>query len=230
MSPPQSAAELLERADALAGCSLGDVAGEHGVSLPLDLRRHKGIVGELIERALGATAGSRAEPDFPELGIELKTLPVDDRGHPCESTFVCTITPAEIADVEWETSRVRRKLARVLWVPVQGSRDLAVPVRRIGAPLLWSPSPEDERDLRFDWEELAGLIGRGEEERITGHLGRWLQVRPKAANASARRRGFDSEGAVTQALPRGFYLRARFTARLVEREYVTPAHALAARG
>src|SRR6185295_12263284 len=97
-----------------------------------------------VERALGATAGSRALPDFPELGIELKTLPVDASGAPLESTFVCTIPLTEIGDVEWADSRVRRKLVRVLWVPVEGERALPVGVRRIAQPLLYALTDADE--------------------------------------------------------------------------------------
>ena len=186
---PSSEPELLERARALSGRTLGAVSRQLGIEPPPDLRRAKGFAGQLLERVLGASAGSRAEPDFRTLGVELKTLPVDRAGRPCESTFVCTIALSAIGDVEWETSLVRDKLARVLWIPIEGERSIPPAERRIGAPLLWSPDVEEEEALRFDWEELAGIIGRGDVEAITGHLGRWLQIRPKARDSHARRRG-----------------------------------------
>jgi len=116
----------MARARALAGCTIAQLAERFSLMAPADLRRHKGFVGALIERALGATAGSRAAPDFEALGIELKTLPVDGRGRALESTFVCTIPLTEIGEVEWLSSRVRRKLNRVLWIPVEGERQIAV--------------------------------------------------------------------------------------------------------
>jgi DNA mismatch repair protein MutH len=222
ISPPATEAELLVRARAVSGSTLGDIAAGLGVETPLDQRRAKGFTGLLLERALGATASSRAQPDFEPLGIELKTLPVDLRGRPRESTFVCTIPLTEIGEVEWEQSRVRRKLSRVLWMPIEADPNLTLAARRIGTPLLWSPDPDDERDLRFDWEELAGLIGRGQLESITGHMGRFLQIRPKAASSRARRRGVDRDGAFYSALPRGFYLRPAFTGRILERNYALP--------
>ena len=218
-STPASEAELALRAAALAGVRLGDLAARLGRSVPPDLRRAKGFVGQLVELGLGATAGSRAGPDFAELGIELKTLPVDEKGKPVESTFVCTISLPAVGDIEWEQSPVRAKLARVLFVPVEGERERPVAERRLGTPLFWSPSVEDERDLKFDWDELSGRIGRGDVESITGHLGRYLQVRPKAADSHARRRAFDAEGVAFAALPRGFYLRALFTERIVRAHY-----------
>jgi DNA mismatch repair protein MutH len=216
IAAPRSEAELLERARGIAGLTLGELAEGLGLAAPPDLRRMKGWVGTLIERTLGATAGSRDVPDFEAFGIELKTLPVTRAGRPCESTFVCTIDLLAVGETEWAESRVRRKLQRVLWVPVEGERDVPVGVRRVGTPFLWTPMPEDEAALRDDWEELAGLIGRGDLERITGHLGRFLQVRPKARNSRSRRRSMDAEGRAVDTLPRGFYLRTQFTARILE--------------
>ena len=222
LKPPASPEELLERAGAFAGSTLGALAARSALPVPEDLRRAKGWVGGLFELSLGATAKSRAVPDFEALGIELKTLPVRLDGQPLETTFVCTIPLLDMARVEWEQSGVFRKLRRVLWVPVEGTRSTPVANRRIGTPLLWSPSPEEDADLRFDWEELAGMIGRGRVEDLTGHLGRYLQVRPKARDSHARRRATGMDGAGITALPRGFYLRTSFTARILKRFFVLP--------
>lgn len=222
VAPPASVEELLARARAFAGQTLGELAASRGVGVPVDLRRAKGWVGGLFEAVLGATARSRAAPDFEELGVELKTLPVTLQGLPLETTFVCTIPLANMASEEWAESRVFRKLRRVLWLPVEGNRATPVSDRRIGTALLWSPSPEEELDLRFDWEELAGMIGAGRVEDITGHLGRYLQVRPKARDSHARRRGSGDGGVMISTLPRGFYLRTTFTARILSRAFALP--------
>ena len=177
-------AEFFERARALAGNTLGSIAAEQGSVPPADLTRAKGWAGQLLERALGASAASRAEPDFQHLGVELKSLPVDARGRPRESTFVCTIPLSEIGEVEWERSRVRRKLRRVLWLPIEAERRLLPAQRHVGEPLLWSPSAEEESALRFDWEELSGLIGRGAVEAITGHLGNGCKCGQKPRTAA----------------------------------------------
>ena len=102
----------------------------------------KGKVGEQIERALGASGGSTATWDFPELRVELKTIPLDaSRGAPRESTFVCAVSLADADRAEWATSWVRAKLSRVLWVPVEvhgngtrciGEARLVVAVRGAG--------------------------------------------------------------------------------------------------
>ena len=52
-------------------------------------------------------------------------------------------------------------------------------------------------------------------EELTAHRGRWLQVRPKARDGSVRTIAWGSEGEAIATVPRGFYLRARFTAALL---------------
>ena len=71
ISAPATTEELLQRCHALAGLTLGQIATLSNVSVPPNLQRDKGWVGQLLEQVLGATAGSKAEPDFPHLGIEM---------------------------------------------------------------------------------------------------------------------------------------------------------------
>ena len=120
----------------------------------------KGVAGQILEKALGATAGSRAEPDFVTLGIELKTIPLDATGKPKESTFVCSISLAAMADTDWERSTVLKKLSKVLFVPVEAASDTPLRDRRVGRAYLWAPNEEEETLLRTDWERLADTIAR----------------------------------------------------------------------
>ena len=117
------------------------------------------------------------------------------------------------ADQErWETSRLRRRLGRVLWIPVIGERGIPLGERRMGRAVLWTPDAEQAAQLRADWEDLMGSLGSGMEP--TAHEGVYLQVRPKAADSSARTLG-PGEGGHGRRLPLGFYLRTRFTQRVL---------------
>lgn len=207
--------ELLDRAFALGGCTIEEVAATVGRVVPADQSRAKGFVGLLLEAVLRATAGNRAEPDFPELGIELKTLPVRADGRPTESTFVCRIPLAEIAETEWPASRVRKKLGCVLFVPIEADKEIPLRERRVGRAFLWMPDEAEEQQLRDDWSELAGILATGGADAITAHLGTALQVRPKAASSRVRQRNLIDSGASGGELgtnnPKGFYLRRSFT-------------------
>lgn len=69
---PENVQQLLNRAQSLAGYTLGELASKAAVAIPRDLKRDKGWVGMLLELYLGASAGSKPEQDFPEIGVELK--------------------------------------------------------------------------------------------------------------------------------------------------------------
>ncbi|WP_437872347.1 DNA mismatch repair endonuclease MutH [Sorangium sp. So ce363] len=223
LKPPRDEAELRCRAAALAGLTLADLARALGCAVPRGGVRTKGAAGALVERALGATAGSTSRPDFPHLGIELKTIPVEVTGAPQESTFVCSISLSDADRAEWETSRARAKLACVLWVPIIAAPGRPSEERRLGAPRLWQPTDAQERVLRADFEDLMGLIGIGAVEALTAHAGRWLQVRPKAASGRSRTLAFGRDGEMIAALPRGFYLRPSFTGAILRDPAAIPA-------
>jgi DNA mismatch repair protein MutH len=202
------------RAAWLAGKTMGELARALGAPVPPSGRRGKGKMGTLIEQALGAEAGSASVPDFPRLGVELKTIPLDVSGVPRESTFVCSIALGDADRADWETSSARAKLRRVLFVPIHVESD-DVAARRIGTSFLWRPTPAQETILKDDFDAAMGAIGAGGIESITARSGRWLQVRPKAATGRVRTISFGSDGEWIATVPRGFYLRASFTRALL---------------
>ena len=208
---PQTEDELLQRADRIAGRTLGELADAYAVEVPADLRRAKGWVGQLIEECLGASAGNQPIPDFVDLGVELKTLPVNRDGRPYESTYVGAVPLLDADELDWHSSSARRKLRRVLWVPILAEPDLEICERVVGRSALWSPNEEQEAALRADWEAHIQAIREGAVDNIRGGDGSVLQVRPKAADSSQLTWGVDERGEAIMTAPRGFYLRSFFT-------------------
>jgi DNA mismatch repair protein MutH len=211
---------LLAHARALIGVELAELADQLGLPEPVGAeaaRRSKGWSGQVIERELGVETAGGSGPDFAALGTELKTVPVDERLNPRESTAVCQIDPVTIAGESWDTSTARKKLARVLFVALEvpaGAR--SVGQRRVTAVRLWSPTRAEDTLLRADFELFArDYFRRGRSSAITGHLGQVLQVRPKGRNAADLRDGYDEFGQPTRVGKCGFYLRASFVAAIL---------------
>jgi DNA mismatch repair protein MutH len=180
--------------------------------VPVGAVRTKGWSGRVVERELGVGEETGHGPDFAVLGIELKTVPVHGDLLPLESTAVCHIDPVAIAGESWETSYVRKKLSRVLFIALDVPDDArSVGERRVTAVRLWTPSPGEEEILRDDFGLFVrDYFRQGRAGEITGHLGRVLQVRPKARNAADLRDGFDREGKPVRIGKSGFYLRPAF--------------------
>jgi DNA mismatch repair protein MutH len=208
---------LLAHARALVGVELGDLADALGLPVPVGRVRTKGWSGQVIEQELGVATGGARGPDFAALGVELKTVPVTAALEPLESTAVCQIDPIAIAGESWETSYARHKLSRVLWVALEvpaGAR--SVGERRVAAVRLWSPSADEERVLRADFELVVrGYFRQGRAGEITGHLGEALQVRPKGRDAADTRDAYDAAGRPIRVGKHGFYLRPAFVARIL---------------
>ncbi|MCO4321543.1 DNA mismatch repair endonuclease MutH [Aliidiomarina quisquiliarum] len=208
---PNNEAELFARARALAGYSLGQLATEAGWVTPSHLRQAKGWAGQLLELYLGASAGSRQEQDFPHLGVELKTIPINAEGMPLETTYVCIAPLLHLNGVHWQQSNVHNKLQRVLWVPLDGRREVPPGERVIGPAVLWSPTVQQNAALQQDWEEITERIVLGQIEQITARTGTVLQLRPKAADGSVLTPAIGPKGQMIQTRPRGYYLKKEFT-------------------
>jgi len=175
----------------------------------------KGWSGQIVERELGVDGGHG--PDFADLGLELKSVPVTAALEPLESTAVCNIDPITIAGESWESSYARGKLARVLFVALEvPAASRSVGERRVAAVRFWRPSPAEEATLRADFELFArDYFRQGKAAAITGHLGVALQVRPKAKNAADLRDGYGPAGERVRLGKMGFYLRPGFVGRIL---------------
>lgn len=214
-SSPDSIEELMHRANEMAGINLGNIASQHNISVPENLKRDKGWIGQLIEMELGAMAGSKPQQDFLHLGIELKTIPIDRNGKPIETTYVTVAPLTNIQGLTWEESVVHHKLQRVLWIPVQGDRNIPIGERKIGSPVLWQPNTEQFSQLKQDWEEIMELIAIGKVEKVTARHGEVLQLRPKAANSHTLTESISEDGSIKMSNPRGFYLKINFTHQIL---------------
>ena len=224
ITKPETEQELLKRCQIMTGQTLLELALTCQQSIPKSFHHSKGWVGQLIESCLGADGTNQAQPDFAHLGIELKTIPLNANKQPRESTYVCT-APLENHNTRglhpetWATSRVRHKLARVLWVPVEADPKIPIPNRRIGSPLLWSLPVALEVVLQQDWEELIEMLHCGQIAHISAKQGVYLQIRPKAAHSRVLIPTLDENADSVWVNPKGFYLRTSFTKEILHAHY-----------
>ncbi|NVK21922.1 MAG: DNA mismatch repair endonuclease MutH [Kangiellaceae bacterium] len=211
--------QLLDKAQSLAGFTLGELASKYQADVPTHLLREKGWIGQFIEYLLGAKSGSLAQPDFPELGIELKTIPIDRYGRPLESTYVSVVPLNNLAGLSWHNSVVRHKLLHVLWLPIIAEKEIPIEQRQIAMPFLWHPSQQQEQLLQQDFEDVIETVAMGKIDQIDARFGELMQVRPKAANSKALTEAIGPDGETILTLPRGFYLRPQFTRSILDEQF-----------
>lgn len=214
--PPKTEEELLQRCKAIEGLSLGQLGMKLGLLIPSNPNQRKGWAGQALELILGADANNKSLPDFQSVDIELKTLPLAKSGKPTESTFITSIPLLTIHQQSWKSSQCYNKLKRVLWIPIEGETEIPYLHRRIGRGFIWSPDQKEESMLADDWNYLTLQISTGQLETLNATAGEYLQVRPKGANGKSLCYGYDHEGNKVLTLPRGFYLRSRFTEHILK--------------
>ena len=212
---PKTEDELMNRCQHIEGLTFSQLSMRLGVAIPAEPNKRKGWVGQAIETALGADASNQSLPDFQALGIELKTIPIAKSGKPTESTFITSIPLLTIHQQTWASSQCYAKLKRVLWILIEGETDIPYAQRRVGRGFIWSPNLIQEDKLSTDWNYLTLQIATGQLESLDSTAGEYLQVRPKAAHGKSLCFGYDAQGAKFQTLPRGFYLRNHFTAKII---------------
>lgn len=208
---------ILNKAKSLRGYTLEDLGNYLKIKFPLDqqnLLNAKGLTGQIIEILLEATANSKPLPDFPELKLEIKTLPITLLGHPLETTYVCTAPLLPKSDAfDFKKSVVYKKLSKVLWIPIIVNDNK----RTIGNAFIWEPTTDELLLIERDWLELTQMLYLGDLDKVNSHFGEILQIRPKAADSTALTAGLNQEGQKINTLPRGYYLRTSYTEKIFQK-------------
>lgn len=209
-----SETELLNRCQSISGWTFFQLAQHLNLVIPNHPLQRKGWLGQAVEYYLGANAGNHSLPDFTHLDIELKTIPLNHKLQPIESTYITRVPLQTEQHKQFEESDCYHKLKKILWIPIEGDPKISYACRRIGQYKLWSPSEADLKIIKQDWQHFSLLIETGRWSEIDATMGEYLQIRPKAAHSKILCDAYDTEGKTVKTMPRGFYLRAKFTKKI----------------
>ncbi|CAL4317798.1 DNA mismatch repair endonuclease MutH [Buchnera aphidicola] len=218
-APPINEKILLKFANELSGHSLGELSSIILKMVPNTLKKNKAFTGHLLEKILGANIGSKVQQDFSDIGVELKTVPVNKKGVVLESTFICSVPLIKNIALIWSNSFFYEKIRRILWIPIQGDNSVSLSDRLIGKPFLWTPDSVQENLIRCDWEEFMDLIILGKVEEITGSHGEVLYILKRSINYSYLTRAIGKDGSVIYIEPRCFYFRKKFTYSVLKKNF-----------
>ncbi len=150
---------------------------------------YKGGLGTLIEECyFGYKANSDQEPDFPEAGVELKSSPIDrkkDGDFSAGERLVLTMIPLDhpIED-DFFASHVWRKSEKILLVYYERNRALDKYDQVIRYVKMITPSEEDLKIIREDYEKIVSLVKAGKAEELSEGLTSYLGACTKGATAA----------------------------------------------
>ena len=205
--------ELIERVELLKGQTVTNLLGAK------DYDKGKGAIGQIIEReGFGVANNSDANPDFKNLGIELKVLPLKTAAKGLsvkERTKVCSINYNGLINEKWISSHAKNKLQKILFVFYY--YDKSIPVNsKILDYLLFELENSSEPLIKEDWERTKDLVKEGKAHLLSesqnvilaasrsgaGKLpeSQWPDQPNKKYSAKAKQRAFSLKPSFTKTL------------------------------
>lgn len=206
---PTDKESIIEYAQVLIGSTLRNHIEAEAIDDP---HRRKGSFGNAVEEYYFMYGpNSDSEPDFAEVGLELKTTPLEKnkRGEYSakERLVLSMIDYMNVVDETFETSSVLHKAEDILLISYLYDKDKDPLDYTIEVVSEWGIPEEDLPIIKKDWETVVDKVREGKAHEISGSDTLYLEACTKAANSSARRRQPFSSAL---AKPRAWALKASY--------------------
>jgi DNA mismatch repair endonuclease MutH len=180
----------------------------------------KGAIGNIIEReGFGIANNNESRPDFPELGVELKVLPLKrdtkNRLTVKERTKICSINYMNLINEKWVSSHAKNKLNKILFIFYEYNQKNPRHSKVIDY-YLFNLDESDEPLLKSDWErtkrevELGRAHSLSESQNVVlaasrsgaGKLpeSKWPEQPNQRIQKNARQRAFSLKPSFTKTL------------------------------
>lgn len=206
---PNDRESLLKYASKLRGKTLGEVCDEIYFRYS---SKNKGSFGSILESGYFMIDNNNEhEPDFEDLGIELKTTPLvkatktDYR--PKERMSLSNINYMTLLTEGIDGSLLHKNNELlVIFYLDDGKSDIKN--QKIVDSILWKFPEEDMRIIKNDWERIADMVRQGRAHELSGRLTFYLEAAPKGpGKGRGMRRQPHSD---VSAKPRAFALKPRY--------------------
>lgn len=199
--------------------SKGKTIGEIKVELSLDRKNmKKGASGLIVENLLGLKNNNKADADIPEIGCEVKVLPIqknrDGRIIVKEPTQIQMINYFQVADEKWETAKIRKKIDLTFWIiylAKENSKSLHQNDYKIIDYFIDHPNENKLTIFKEDWEAIQDYIIKGWADKLSCSMGTYLEPKTKGANNRDKTDAPDGTGGKLRARRRAFYYKKNYT-------------------
>lgn len=182
----------------------------------------KGASGLIVENLLGVKNNNLASADIPEIGCEIKILPLQKNRNgeikAKEPTAIQMINYFEVAKETWETAKIRKKISLTFWIVYLAKSDgksLAQDNYIILDYFLDHPTDVQNGIFKKDWEEIQDYIIKGKADSLSCSMGTYLEPKTKGANNRDKTDAPDGRGGKIKVRRRAFYYKKNYTNRIV---------------
>lgn len=216
--------EICEEADANQPSVVREEAGCYGESEVAEVKRNKGNLGQIIEeRFFHYACNSDARADFYEAGVELKVTPyrINKSGSLSakERLILTMIDYFQVVNESFEESHFWNKSKLILLVYYLYVKEIKFNLDyKIGYSRLFTPTEQDVKIIRHDYEVIVGKIKAGKAHELSEGDTLYLGAAPKAATSRDRRKQPFSD---IPAKPRAFAFKNSYMTYVLN-NYIVP--------
>lgn len=205
--------EIIKKAK---GKTIGQIKAELFIGDKCKMK--KGASGLIVENLLGIENNNRDEADLPDIGCEVKILPLQlNRNGDIkakEPTAIQMINYCQVAQETWETAKLRTKINITFWV-VYLAKEYGKKLNQddyvIVDYFLDHPNATQLTVFKNDWEEIQAYILRGDADKLSCSMGVFIEPKTKGANNQDKTIAPDGKGGFTQVRRRAFYYKKNYT-------------------
>jgi len=178
----------------------------------------KGASGLIVEELLKIKNNNRDEADLPNIGVEVKVLPLqlkkNEEINAKEPTQIQMINYCKVAEEKWETAKIRKKINITFWIvylaKIKGKR-LHQDNYVVLDWYLDHPNQCTFEIFKKDWESIKEYIVRGEADSLSCSMGIYIEPKTKGASNKDLTDAPDGEGGTTKVRRRAFYYKKKYT-------------------
>ncbi len=178
----------------------------------------KGASGLIVENLLGIENNNRDEADLPDIGCEIKILPLQlNRNGDIkakEPTAIQMINYCQVAKEIWETAKLRTKINITFWVVYlakENGKALNQDDYIIVDYFLDHPTATQLEVFKKDWEEIQQYIIKGDADKLSCSMGVFIEPKTKGANNQDKTDAPDGKGGLIKVRRRAFYYKKNYT-------------------
>lgn len=206
---PTKIESIVEYAGNLVGHTLREKTRAPEFQSP---KQRRGSFGNALEEYyFRYSLNSESAPDFPEVGLELKSTPVKQTRSgelvAKERLVLMQINYMTVVHETFESSHLLKKARKILLVSYVWEKDTDPLDYKIEMAELWGLPEEDMPQFKIDWETVVDKIRAGHAEDISSSDTLYLEACTKAANGSKRTQQPYSD---VKVKPRAWALKASY--------------------
>ena len=202
---------IVRYAKRLEGHSLREMT-QQNTEMDAPKAGNKGGLGQAVEYYyFQYEPNSNQEPDFPEVGMELKTTPIKRNKNKTisakERLVITMINYCDIVKEEWKTSTCREKLDNVLLISYLHEPEKSIFDYEIEFVDIQDFPEGDMAVIRDDWHAIVDKIRAGKAHELSGGDTHYLEACTKGSSSAQLQQQPYSE---VKAKTRAFALKSSY--------------------